>query len=123
MTWQADIKIWNRTHWDLRVLTAGTLLADVAPGGDWNYQATQPLDLDLEFRDSEGTRMQGRAKMSAQEGIYLDRGDLPGDQQPITLAASVPGILYTQSRNGGTQVLPPHQFTQGGTVEITFLTD
>ena len=123
MTWQADIKIWNRTHWDLRVLAAGTPLADVAAGGDWHILAQEPLDLDLEFRDGQGAQMQGRVTASAQSGLYLDRGELPGDQHAVTLAARVPGMLYTQSRNGGTEVLPPHQFEQGGTVEIQFLAD
>lgn len=123
MTWQTNIEIWNRSGWDLRILSQTDVLAEVPASESWSHVTHEAMDLELEFSDAQGQRMRGRVTVSPDTGVYLDRGDLPGDQQPITLAARVPGMLYTQSRNGGTQVLPSHQFLEGGAVEITFLSD
>jgi hypothetical protein len=125
MAWQTQIDITNRTEWQLDVRSGTTVLAQVPARGSWSTEVTTSHDLQLDFRDGQGNlQMQGRATVSPDTGVYLDRGDMPGDLQSVTLGAVItPGGDYTQSRNGGQQVLPAHQFGEGGRVYLGFLQD
>jgi hypothetical protein len=63
--------------------------------------------------------MEGSLKFGTSTGVYVDRGDLPINDQLITLQTNIGDTQWTQSTNGGNTLLKPSEFSSG--VDITLI--
>jgi len=123
MAWTADIKITNKTTYNITVThnTTGDL-ATIAPSDTWTWSTSDVNNtMALKFWQQPAVYyMQGSLAFGPEAGVYMDRGWLEPNQQDMTLGADANGTLYTQSQNGGHTVLAWNQFESGGSINMTF---
>ena len=62
--------------------------------------------------------MQGNLSFGPEAGVYVDRGWM--SDQSISMIAVVNNVTFTQTENGGDQILQWNQFEQGGNISLTF---
>jgi hypothetical protein len=115
----------NQTQWTLGIQQQQQTIQDIDSQGTWQTDIEPDVLWQFVFRDSQGqTQLQGSLVVNAAEGVRMDRGHMPGEQQTVTLGAVLqPQGLYTQSQNGGEQVLPPEQLAQLESISMTWLQD
>jgi hypothetical protein len=64
--------------------------------------------------------MQGNLSFGPEAGVYVDRGWMAADDQTVKMTAVVPGKTWTQTSNGGEEILAWNEFTDGGDITLTF---
>ena len=62
--------------------------------------------------------MQGGLSFGPEAGVYVDRGQM--SDQSISMIAVANNVTFTQTENGGDQILQWNQFEQGGNISLTF---
>ena len=64
--------------------------------------------------------MQGSLSYGQSSGVYVDRGDLPIDDQSITLQINIGDRQWVQSTNGGNTLLSPSEYSSNDDILLTF---
>jgi len=122
MSWALQIKTTNNTKYKIDVVNNSLgLLATVEPGAVWiSEPLTDPNNTNaLRFWQTDNIwYMQGGISAGPEAGVYVDKGW----QSPTTITATwdANGQVWTQSGNGGLEILAWDQFTEGGLVSVTF---
>jgi hypothetical protein len=122
MSWSLEIKITNNTKYKIDVVNNSLgLLGTVKPGAVWiSDSLTDPNNANaLRFWQTDNIwYMQGGISAGPEAGVYVDKGW----ESPTTITAAwdANGQLWTQSGNGGLEILPWDGFTEGGLVSVTF---
>ena len=62
--------------------------------------------------------MGGGLSFGPTSGVYVDRGQM--SDQSISMIAVAGGVTFTQTENGGDQILSWNQFENGGDITLTF---
>jgi hypothetical protein len=123
MSWSATLNITNNTDYNLTVNhnTVGDLTT-IAPNQSWSWTTSDPNNTNaLRFWSVPNQwYMQGSVAYGPEAGVYMDRGWMAPNDQTIKLTASVNGVDFTQTQNGGATVVPWNGFEQGGTINMTF---
>jgi hypothetical protein len=122
MSWALQIKTTNNTKYKIDVVNNSLgLLATVEPGAVWiSEHLTDPNNANaLRFfvTDNEWY-MQGGISAGPEAGVYVDKGW----ESPTTITAlwDANGREWTQTGNGGYEILAWDGFTEGGLVSVTF---
>jgi len=122
MSWALQIKTTNNTKYKIDVVNNSLgLLATVEPGAVWiSEPLTDPNNTNaLRFWQTDNIwYMQGGISAGPEAGVYVDKGW----ESPTTITATwdANGQVWTQSGNGGLEILAWDQFTEGGLVSVTF---
>ena len=122
MSWALQIKTTNNTKYKIDVVNNSLgLLATVEPGAVWiSEQLTDPNNANaLRFWQTDRNyELQGGISAGPEAGVYVDKGW----ESPTTITAiwDANGQVWTQSGNGGLEILAWDQFTEGGLVSVTF---
>ena len=125
MGWTVQLNITNQTEYNIDVVNndAGTV-GVIPPQGKFNWSTQDPNNADAlriwiipkEFY------MQGGVNFGPEAGVYIDRGWMAEGDQSIVLTGDVNGHQFSQSQNGGAEVVPWNGFESGGTINMTFAT-
>ena len=124
MSWGLTIKIANNTPYKLDVVNNSLgLLATIQPNTEWQSdELTDPNNANaLRFFQTENVwYMQGGISAGPEAGVYVDKGW----ESPTFITANwdAGGTQWTQSANGGYEILAWNQFEQGGEVAVVFNT-
>ena len=122
MSWALRIKTTNNTKYKIDVVNNSLgLLATVQPWAIWISESlTDPNNANaLRFYETDNIwYMQGGISAGPEAGVYVDKGW----ESPTTITATwdANGQIWTQSGNGGLEILAWDQFTEGGLVSVTF---
>ena len=122
MSWALSIKITNNTGYKIDVVNNSLgLLETVEPGAVWQSGAlTDPNNANsLRFFITDDVwYMQGGISAGPEAGVYVDKGW----ESPTFITANwdAGGTQWTQSANGGYEILAWNQFEQGGEVAAVF---
>jgi len=124
MSWGLTIKIVNNTPYKLDVVNNSLgLLKTIQPNTEWQSdELTDPNNANaLRFFQTENVwYMQGGISAGPEAGVYVDKGW----ESPTTISANwnANETEWTQSANGGYEILAWNQFEQGGEVAVQFNT-
>ena len=64
--------------------------------------------------------MEGSLIFGTSSGVYADRGNLPSNDQSITLQVNINDRQWIQTTNGGNTLLTPSEFSEGGDILLVF---
>ena len=124
MSWSLSIKITNNTGYKIEVVNNSLgLLGIIEAGAVWQSgQLTVPNNANsLRFFITDDVwYMQGGISAGPEAGAYVDKGW----ESPTFITANwdANGTQWTQSANGGYEILAWNQFEQGGEVAVVFNT-
>jgi len=122
MSWSLQIKITNNTKYKIDVVNNSLgLLTTVEPRAVWMSESlTDPNNANaLRFYETENVwYMQGGISAGTNAGVYVDKGW----ESPTTITAKwdANGTDWTQTGNGGLEILAWDGFTDGGLVAVVF---
>ena len=122
MSWALSIKITNNTGYKIEVVNNSLgLLGIIEAGAVWQSgQLTDPNNANsLRFFITDDVwYMQGGISAGPEAGVYVDKGW----ESPTFITANwdANGTQWTQSANGGYEILAWDQFEQGGEVAVVF---
>jgi hypothetical protein len=123
MTWSVKVTIQNDTTYSIDVVNndAGKL-ATIAPSQSYTWTTEDPNNANaLKFWSTPNVYyMEGGLNFGPDAGVYSDRGWLPENDQSITLIGGANGYRWSQTTNGGSQVVPWDGFTLGGEINLYF---
>lgn len=123
----AQVSIKNSTSYQLNVTANGTGnctgTKTIAAGSTYTCDATYTSDgshntLALILYTNGSAFMQGGLAFSELGGLWFDRGWLPANAQNIKGFVNANGVTFTQTQNGGKQVLQWNQFEDGGSINV-----
>ena len=125
MSWQATLKINNNTDYNIDVVhnQPEGLLVTLRPGQtDWSWTTGDTNNtVSLRFWQQPNVYfMQGSTSYGPTAGVWVDRGWMDPNAQTIKMTANANYNMFTQTTNGGKELLAWNQFEQGGTIELTF---
>jgi hypothetical protein len=124
MSWALGIKITNNTGYKIEVVNNSLgMLTVIEAGAVWQSGAlTDPNNSNaLRFFITDDLwYMQGGISAGPEAGVYVDKGW----ESPTYITANweANGTQWTQSANGGYEILAWDQFEQGGEVAVVFNT-
>lgn len=125
MSWQATLNITNNTSYNITVThnTTGDLTT-IEPGGSWSNTTTDNNNTNaLKFWQQPNVWfMQGSCSFGPTAGVWVDRGWMDPNAQTIMMVATSCGNTFTQTTNGGNELLAWNEFEDGGDINITFNT-
>jgi len=122
MSWALRIKTTNNTKYKIDVVNNSLgLLATVEPGAVWVSESlTDPNNANaLRFYETDNIwYMQGGISAGPEAGVYVDKGW----ESPTTITAlwDADDKVWSQTGNGGYEILAWDGFTDGGLVSVTF---
>lgn len=124
--WEAQVKLVNNTtglYFTVSGTGPGNTSSTIAPGSTYSWSSTETYNTKniLIYTDSSGSGTplsQGNLSFGPTAGVYVDRGWM--SSQTITLDAVANGKQFTQTTNGGTQLLAWNEFESGGDIELTY---
>jgi len=120
--WQANVTINNNTDYHITIAGDGPGDGNVNPNGATQWSSTEVHNTkSLSFwMEGEPVHMQGNLSFGPEAGVYVDRGWMAADDQTVKMTAVVPGKTWTQTSNGGEEILAWNEFTDGGDITLTF---
>lgn len=124
--WTVNVKIVNNTDWMLGIVNNYMPFVQLNTGDShtWDTDMTNNANaLNFWAKDSDYQPpffMEGNLSFGPEAGVYVDRGWLPEDQQNVTMTATANGKSWTQTANGGQELLAWNEFESGGNIVITF---
>jgi hypothetical protein len=123
MSWQATLNIQNNTEYNITVThnTTGDLTT-IEPGDSWSNTTDDPNNTNaLKFWKVPNVWfMQGSCSFGPTAGVWVDRGWMDPNGQVIMMVAESCGKTFTQTTNGGNELLAWNEFEDGGDINITF---
>ena len=121
--WDATLTIHNNTDYNITINrnTVGDI-ATVVPGQSYSYTTNDPNTTNsLRFWKTPNVWfMQGSASYGPNAGVWVDRGWMDPNSQTIKMTANANGTIWTQTTNGGKEILAWNQFQQGGEIVLEF---
>ena len=121
--WQANVKIQNNTPYNLQISGVGPGNGDLSPNSSSSWISSEVNNskaLLFYKQDNPFAYMQGNLSFGPEAGVYVDRGWMAEDDQTIRMVADANAKEFTQTQNGGTELLPWNQFENGGDISVTF---
>lgn len=120
--WQADVTITNNTDYHITVAGDGPGDETINPNGVAQWSSTEVHNTkSLSFwLQGDPIFMQGNLSFGPEAGVYVDRGWMEADAQTIKMTAVAGGKTWTQTSNGGDELLAWNEFENGGTITLTF---
>jgi hypothetical protein len=125
MCWVATLQINNNTDYNIDVVhnQPEGLLVTLQPGqSGWSWSTSDNNNtIALRFWQQPNTYfMQGSVSYGPTAGVWVDRGWMDPNAQTIKMTANANYNIFTQTTNGGKELLAWNQFEQGGTIQLTF---
>lgn len=119
---QTQVWITNNTEYNLTINGTGPENTTIGP-----YSSTRILSEEatnnktlLFWKEENVYYLQGSAIFGPSSGVYVNRGDLPVNDQSIKLLTNIGDRQWIQSTNGGNELLTPSEFSNGGDITLTF---
>jgi hypothetical protein len=124
MGWNVQLNITNNTQYNIDVVNndAGQV-GEIHPnGGKFSSETSDPNNADaLRFWQTPNVYyMQGGVNFGPEAGVYIDRGWMADGDQSIVLTGTANDHHFSQSQNGGAQILQWDQFENGGVINMVF---
>lgn len=123
MSWDATLIIHNYTDYNITVThnTVGDITT-IAPGDTWSQTFTEVNNTNaLKFWQQPNVWfMQGSCSFGPTAGVWVDRGWMDPNGQTIKLTARANNVEFTQTTNGGKELLSWNEFSNGGPIQMTF---
>mgnify|MGYP007090457353 FL=1 len=122
-----NVKIQNNTQYNIVVAGNGegnNPTGDfIAPGAPYTWKSVENSNHNLYFNSPDSPYpatpyLSGSVSFGPTSGVYADRGWM--SDQSISMIAVAGGVTFTQTENGGDQILSWNQFEQGGDISLTF---
>lgn len=122
----AGVSIENETSYEMDITANGTGTCTgttkIQPNGIFTCAATYTADgshntLAIIMYKNGSAIMQGNLAFSQLGGVYFDRGWLPANAQIMKGVINANDQIFTQTTNGGQQVLQWNQFENGGGIK------
>jgi hypothetical protein len=121
--WQANVKIQNNTPYNLQISGVGPGNSALAPDSSSSWVSSEvnnSKSLIFYKQNIPFAYMQGNLSFGPEAGVYVDRGWMAEDDQTIQMVADANGKEFTQTQNGGTELLAWNEFENGGDISVTF---
>ena len=121
--WQANVKIQNNTPYNLQISGVGPGNSALAPDSSSSCVSSEvnnSKSLIFYKQNIPFAYMQGNLSFGPEAGVYVDRGWMAEDDQTIQMVADANGKEFTQTQNGGTELLTWNEFENGGDISVTF---
>ncbi len=122
-----NVTIQNNTQYNIVVAGKGegnNPTGDfIAPGAPYTWKSVENSNHNLYFNLPDSPYpstpyLGGSVSFGPTSGVYVDRGWM--SEQSISMIAVVNNVTFTQTENGGDQILQWNQFEQGGNISLTF---
>jgi len=119
---QTQVWITNSTDYNLTIDGSGVGNSIVGPKSATRILSDEPTNAKnlLFWSQPNVYYMEGNITFGSSSGVYVDRGDLPNDDQSIKLQINIGDAQWVQSTNGGNNLLTPSEFSNGGDITLIF---
>ena len=114
--WTANVTISNNTNYNLTIdgVGPGNTTIGANSSTKWSSQEVNNTKSLLFWVEQNVYYMQGNLSFGPEAGVYVDRGWMADNDQTISMTIDVNGKEWTQTSNGGENVLAWYEFNDGG---------
>lgn len=121
--WQANVTIQNNTPYNLKISGVGPGNSALAPNSSSSWVSSEvnnSKSLIFYKQDIPFAYIQGNLSFGPEAGVYVDRGWMADNDQTVQMVADANGKNFTQTQNGGIELLAWNEFENGGKIALTF---
>lgn len=119
---EANVSITNNTEYHLTIWGDGPHKFVIEPFSNVQWVSSETSNIkDIHFSQEPNVFfVSGEIIFGQNDGVYLNRGYMPEDNQFIEMITNVNGKEWTQNSNGGNLILQPNEFQNGGNISLIF---
>ena len=121
--WQANVTITNNTPYNLQISGVGPGNGALAPNSSSSWVSSEvnnSKSLIFYKQNIPFAYIQGNLSFGPEAGVYVDRGWMADNDQTVQMVADANGKDFTQTQNGGIELLAWNEFENGGSISLTF---